>query len=277
MTQKHLFLPIMLLCLGIQHLAFGQNPGNYINASGTSIATRIKLPKNYERIPATEGTFGAYLRKLPLKPDQSGVNLYDGRAKSANVHVAVLSIDVGTRDLQQCADAVMRLRAEYLFSQGRFQDIHFNFTNGFRCDYSKWREGYRMKVVGNKTSWYKKEPASAGYRSFRSYLDLVYTYAGTLSLEKELKPVKFTEMVLGDVLIRGGSPGHAVIVVDMAQNKSTGDKIFLLAQSYMPAQDIHILQNPNDAKLSPWYSINSPGDEVITPEWDFKKLQLRRF
>ena len=116
-----------------------------------------------------------------------------------------------------------------------------------------------------------------GFRSFRSYLDLVYSYAGTLSLEKELKPIKFTEMATGDVLIRGGSPGHAVIVVDMAQNQATGDKIFLFAQSYMPAQDIHILQNPNDAKLSPWYSITSPGDEVITPEWDFKKLQLRRF
>jgi hypothetical protein len=276
MPKKLFFLQI-LLCFGILESGCSQNPSNLIDSKGDKIATRIKLPNKFERVAAPEGSFGAYLRQLTLKPDQSGVTLYNGVPKMANVHAAVLTLDVGSRDLQQCADAVMRMRAEYLFSQARFQDIHFNFTNGFRCDYSKWKEGFRMKVVGNKTSWYKKEAATPGYRSFRNYLDLVYTYAGTLSLEKELKPIAFNEMNIGDVLIRGGSPGHAVLVVDMAINPATGEKIFLLAQSYMPAQDIHILQNFNDPKLSPWYSLKASGTEVLTPEWTFLKTQLRRF
>jgi len=40
------------------------------------------------------------------------------------------------------------------------------------------------------------------------------------------------EINIGDVFIVGGSPGHAVIVVDMAQNDNN-EKIFLLAQSYI--------------------------------------------
>jgi hypothetical protein len=254
-----------------------QKPSPFIHAEGTTISTRIKTPSGFERLSAPAGSFAAYLRQVPLKAAGTGVLLYNGLPKAAQVHVAVLDIDVGTRDLQQCADAVMRLRAEYLFAQKRYADIHFNFTNGFNCVYSKWREGYRVKVSGNQVSWYKKGAADPSYRAFRSYLDMVYSYAGTLSLEKEMKPVPYAEMAIGDVLIRGGSPGHAVIVIDMAQNPVTGEKLFLLAQSYMPAQDIHILQNPQDDKRSPWYSLKTAGEAVLTPEWDFVKGNLRRF
>jgi Domain of unknown function (4846) len=278
--DKHMYNKqyLILLCfLNALNFAACQKASPFIQAEGTNIETRIKPPSGFERVAAVPGSFAAYLRKITLKPAGAGVFLYNGLPKLNQVHVAVMDIDVGNRDLQQCADAVMRLRADYLFAQKRFADIHFNFTNGFNCSYSKWREGYRVKVSGNQVSWYKKGAVDGTYKTFRSYLDMVYSYAGTLSLEKELKPIKYNEMNIGDVLIRGGSPGHAVIVVDMAQNPKTGEKLFLLAQSYMPAQDIHILQNPNDPKLSPWYSTNSSGEAVLTPEWDFVKGNLRRF
>lgn len=41
----------------------------------------------------------------------------------------------------------------------------------------------------------------------------------------------------------------------------------------MPAQDIHIVRNPNNEELSPWYEVND-ADEIITPEWKFFKSQL---
>jgi hypothetical protein len=62
----------------------------------------------------------------------------------------------------------------------------------------------------------------------------------------------------------------------MAENKVSGEKIFLLAQSYMPAQDIHILKNPENGGGNPWYSVNF-GDKLITPEWEFTRGNLRRF
>jgi hypothetical protein len=78
---------------------------------------------------------------------------------------------------------------------------------------------------------------------------------------------------IGDVFIIGGSPGHAVIVVDVATNKN-GKKVFLLAQSYMPAQETQILKNFNDASLSPWYSADIT-DKLRTPEWTFDVKQLK--
>ncbi|MBZ4654739.1 MAG: hypothetical protein JG781_2096 [Peptococcaceae bacterium] len=62
----------------------------------------------------------------------------------------------------------------------------------------------------------------------------------------------------------------------MAENKKTEEKIFILAQSYMPAQDIQILKNPMNQEISPWYSINF-GEELHTPEWKSKKDDLKRF
>ena len=55
---------------------------------------------------------------------------------------------------------------------------------------------------------------------------MVFAYAGTASLAKELNPTAVQEMKIGDVFIVGGSPGHCVIVVDMAENRSTGEKSF---------------------------------------------------
>ena len=84
------------------------------------------------------------------------------------------------------------------------------------------------------------------------------------------------EMKIGDVFIEGGFPGHAVLVVDMAINNQTGRKTFLLAQSYMPAQEVHILKSPLDPALNPWYDLEF-GETLYTPEWTFSRNDLRRF
>ena len=96
---------------------------------------------------------------------------------------------------------------------------------------------FRISVKGDNVSWIKSSSPSNSQEEFRRFMDVVFAYASTLSLEKELKPIKKSEMKIGDVFIKGGSPGHAIIVMDMAENKSTGEKIFILAQSYMPAQE----------------------------------------
>ena len=80
-------------------------------------------------------------------------------------------------------------------------------------------------------------------------------------------------MVIGDVFILGGSPGHAVIVVDMVEDMRGGKK-FLIAQSYMPAQEMHVLRNFNEPEISPWYTLK-PGEILSTPEWTFSPDQLK--
>lgn len=250
---------------------------NFINPAGTTIKDRFSLPKGFIRVESSNNSFQAYLQSLPLKPHGSKVKYFNGEIKpNRNVYLGVIDIDVGKRDLQQCADAVMRLRGEFLWQQKHFDQIHFNFTNGFRVDYSKWMQGKRIKVSGSKVNWYNAKTPSNTYKDFRAYMNIIFAYAGTLSLAKELESVSMEEMQIGDVLIQGGSPGHAVIVVDMARHQETKEKVFLLAQSYMPAQDIQILQNPEKEKENPWYSNKTEGT-ITTPEWTFYSNDLKRF
>jgi len=97
-----------------------------------------------------------------------------------------------------------------------------------------------------------------------------------LSLSKELKSVSVEDMEIGDVFILGGSPGHAVLVIDMVEHPATGKKLFMLAQSYMPAQETQILTNPHNTEMSPWYALDF-GESLRTPEWKFSRDQLMRF
>lgn len=249
----------------------------FINAEGRVVETRFIIPTEYERINITDNSYEKYLRQLPLKPHGSEVLFYDGKIKeNNNIYDAVVDLKIGDKDLHQCADAIMRLRAEYLYDMGIYDKIHFNFTNGFRVDYSEWMKGKRIVVKGNKTYWKQTASPSNTFNDFRNYMEIIFTYAGTYSLSKELIPVNMNDLKIGDVFIQGGFPGHAVIVVDMAVNPKNNDKIFLLAQSYMPAQELQILKNPNDENLSPWYSVDFSG-ELITPEWEFLKSDLKRF
>ena len=127
-----------------------------------------------------------------------------------DAHFAVVDIDVGDKNLQQCADAVIRLRAEYLYSLGSYERIHFNFTSGDRADFTKWADGYRPIVKGNDVRWSKSGAADTSYASFRNYLDRVFMYAGSYSLSEELHRVQdVNQMRIGDVFIEGGFPGHA--------------------------------------------------------------------
>jgi hypothetical protein len=247
-----------------------------INPDGLKLMDRISCPEGFQRLEAETNSFAAYLRQLPLKPHGSAVLLHTGKEKPwQHVHCAVVDMEIGNKDLQQCADACIRLRAEYLWSQNRFEDIHFNLTNGFQLDYLKWREGYRLKVNGNHTEWEKRKSEDKSYEAFREYLNTVFMYAGTLSVEKEIVRRDILKIEPGDLFVVGGSPGHAAMVVDVAVNEN-GERLFLLAQGYMPAQEIHIIKNPNDASISPWFSNQFTGS-LETMEWTFPQWKLGRF
>ncbi len=245
-----------------------------IVASGKTIQERFLVPAGFERVSAESTSFGQYLRRLPLKAHGAEVKYFDGSVKTnRGVYEAVVDIDVGTRDLQQCADACMRLRAEYLFGRGRYDEIHFNFASGFRADYPKWAEGYRVVVVGNVAHWVKSAQPSRSYADFRKYMDVVFSYANTVSLAEEMKSVGTGDMAIGDVFV---DKGHALMVVDMAQSATGNKKLFMIAQSYMPAQDIQVLSNPGSPDISPWYELDF-GETLRTPEWTFTSGDLHRF
>ncbi|MBC7425254.1 MAG: DUF4846 domain-containing protein, partial [Bacteroidia bacterium] len=234
------------------------------NFTGNTINDRILTPDGFQRVATDDISFADYLHSLPLKPEGSKVKYYNGETKSADVYCAVVDLPIGNKDLHQCADAVMRLKADYYFSRKQYDKIAFHFVNGFDCRYSKWREGYRVSLKNTSATWVKTASKDTSYNCFRKYLETVFSYCGTRSLPSDSKQISFTDLQSGDILLTPGSPGHAVIILDMAINTSTGKKKILIGQSYMPAQEIQVLKNES----GPWFDM--PGNGIYeTPEWTF--------
>jgi hypothetical protein len=252
--------------------------GINITPGGNSLVTRIKPPAGYLRTPIDSAdTWKLFLQNLPLLNSGAQVLDYKGNPISnQSSHVAVIDYDIGTKNLLQCADAVIRLRAEYLYKQGKRDSIEFSFTSGDKYKWVDYAKGIRPVVKGNSVKFIKTVKEDSGYKSFRKYLDIVYTYAGTISLEKDLiKVSRSSELETGDVIIKAGSPGHAVIIVDKVKN-STGDCLYLLAEGYTPAQSIHVLDSKAN-KIMPWFKLDKAGPIVLRGRFFFSKPQIRKF
>jgi poly-gamma-glutamate synthesis protein (capsule biosynthesis protein) len=249
---------------------------SYIDETGATLDTRIHTPKGYTRIPSVAEEFTGFIRTLLLKEDGSDVFLYNGFPKNnQDGHFAVFDLALCDRDLQQCADSLIRIYAEYYWSINAYDKIAFHLTNGFLMEYTKWREGNRLIVDGNEVRWSKTKSYNDSYEEFQNYLTMVFVYAGTLSLAEECSEISLDELLPGDMFLQGGSPGHCVLVVDIAQDKE-GNRCFLLAQGYMPAQDFHILKNPLHPE-DPWFYVQEVAYPLQTPSWQFKNGSLVRW
>ncbi len=225
-------------------------------ASAEALEARFSPPAGATRVAVADGSFGDFLRRLPLKPRGAVVHLYDGSPKARqDVQAAVVDLDVPPRDLQQCADAVMRLWAEYRYARREIVAFHPDPGKPRALTFDA-RRGSR--------------------RAFDKWMIRVFADAGSASLQAELRPVAGA-LQPGDVLIQGGYPGHAVLVLDVAQG-GDGRRWLLLGQSYMPAQEFHVLANPRSP--SPWYDAATLATAagLVTPEWrPFHLRDARRF
>ncbi len=240
---------------------------------------RISPPPGFTRVTTTPGSFGEWLRNLPLAKNPSPVVTYKGDILLPENHenvAAVVSIDTGHDDLQQCADSVIRLHAEWKWSQGA-RDMNYKAAAGTAMPYARWMQGERIVQDGNAIRWKaqsKPDPEGGDHASFRRYLDAVFMWANTGALANQASKIKLEQLRPGDFFILPGSPGHAVLVLDMAQNEA-GKKLVLLGQGFMPAQSFHVLR-PNRSER--WFEINPTAEGVQTPFWPapFPWESLRR-
>jgi hypothetical protein len=227
-------------------------------------------PSLYTPVPVSDSSWQHFLRHLPTRTG-AVVDYTGSPIANQDKHTAVVTYDVGRRDLQQCADALMRLRAEYLFRQGLFDKIAFQFTSGQLYSFRSYCKGLRPRPRGNGVEFVTGSTREMNYQSLRAYLEIVYAYAGTISLSRELKPAP--RFQVGTIIIKPGSPGHCCIIVDEAGSRD-GRKLYKLAESYTPAQSIYILKNPTDG--SPWYELKE-GEPVLTSSYHFTSYYLRQF
>ena len=248
-----IYLILLLCCITVPLKS------QYINPKGMTIKTRFVVPNGFQRLETTANSFEEYLQNLPLKPNGSEVLYFNGTVKkNNNIYIAVIDVSVGKADLQQCADAVMRLRGEYLYNQKRYSEIGFSYL----------KDG-KKRMFSQQTD--------KSYKGFMKYMTTTFMYANTRSLKNDMIPKNIWSLNIGDVFIQSGNPyGHAVIVVDKIQHTTTKEIQYLLAQSYMPAQEIQILINPKKPNSNPWYTLSNT-KEIVTPEWTFYSDDLRTF
>lgn len=221
-----------------------------------TVAMAFPPPEGAERA-LTDG-FGSWLRTLPLRPADEPVRTYDGRVVPHHARVVDLPLVPG--DLQQCADSLIRLRAEWLRKTG--QAISFHATSGDALPWSRWQAGERPYVSGNKVRW--RAGTEGGWEE---YLAAVFTWAGTASLQR-LDTVPVVDPRGGDLFVAGGSPGHAVQILDLATRG--GHTYALIGEGFMPAQSFHIELGPEEG----WW----PVDEGLSlPYWSFEASALRRW
>ena len=247
-----------------------------VNKDSLTIASRVNIPNGYKRVDYAKGSFETYLRHYKLKAFGSKIINYDDTNYFwQGGHIGILEISVPKNGLQQCADALIRIRSEYLWDSNRKDEIGFNFTSGHYCSWTKYADGYRPKVNGNKVSFHKTASANSSKDNFYKYLNLIYMYSGTLSLYNELESVSAKDLKIGDMLIKGGSPGHIVMIGDEVVNKNN-EKLFVLFQGNTPAQSVHLVKNLEDSVISPWYQLE---DDAIIPvsNYTFSSAKFVRF
>ncbi len=239
------------------------------------LSESIDPPSGFSRVNVSPGSFGAFLRELPLRAPSSPVRSYRGELLHEGTDpriAAVVELDVSPVDIQQCADSVIRLHAEWKWAANQADGVGYHFLSGDFATWKRYLAGERPKVDGNKVAWSGGASTKNDHASFRKYLDLVFNYASTISLaSKSAKPIERKDVRAGDFFVLPGGPGHAILILDLAVDK-TGKTVALLGQGFMPAQDFQVLSMSGN----PWFSFD--GEDVPTPFWPapFPWSSLRR-
>jgi hypothetical protein len=236
-------------------------------------------PAGFTRVETADGSFGRFLRSLPLQPAGSPVVDFQGnRLHNDGQHpniVAVVDLDIGSKNLQHCADVIIRLHGEWRYGHGA-RDLGYKSVSGQLLSYPNYVAGDRAIVEGKGIVMKRvAAPAKESHAVMRSWMDEVFSWAGTASLEPYSKKVAWADVAPGDFFVMSGSPyGHAVIILDVAKD-SSGKVALLLGQSYMPAQSFQILKG--NGASSAWFVVEPNDISVDTPFWaPFPKTSLRR-
>lgn len=248
-----------------------------VNEDSLTVYSRIKTPEGYTRVVPNKITFSEYIHTYKLKPAGTPIINYDSTSYFyQSGHIGVLDVPVPSNGLQQCADALIRLRAEYLWDTNRKVEIGFKFTSGHYCSWDRYSQGYRPKIDGNKVTFHKTATSSTSKASFYKYLNLIYTYAGTYSLSQELTKVNsISDLKVGDLLIYPGFPGHVMMIASIVENEN-GQRLFAFFQGNTPAQSVHMIKNATDTSISPWYNLDGK-TSLETPLYTFESFKFVRF
>ena len=218
----------------------------------------IEPPEGFVRINGTDAAYTQFIRRLPLSAPDSLLRCFDGTPNDSLQPYCFRTLQLPLlSNNEQCADVCMRLRAEYLFSSRQFFRIRFADTQRHVLRYAY---GYNHAALDK-------------------YLKNVFKIANTESMRQSMPVRRLKDMQPGDVFVYDAKSrpssnyGHAMLVADVAVNKATGQRAFLLVEGSTPACDIHLVRNLAHPDLSPWFLLDL--SDSIVPQLDFGVARYR--
>ena len=210
----------------------------------------IPCPEGFVAAESSPESFSGYLSSLPLARPDSVLTGFDGMPCDSLASHCFRVVDLPLIDKnEQCADVCMRLRAEYLYRWNNFRKISFTDTRGKVLHY---RFGACRPL-------------------FDRYLKEVYAWSSTKSMCWSMPVRPLEQIAPGDVFVYDEDAredekyGHAVMVVRVAVDTSSGRRAVMLIQGSTPACDLHIVANLTTPELSPWHLLNESPDSSSTP------------
>jgi len=240
------------------------NPADLKQERLQTISERFAPPEGFKRIPVKAASFSAWLRNLPLLPEDSPVKDYRNRVwkSSADTTVAaVASIDIKGRKLDQCMDILIRFYAEFLWRANRQTEISFPLPDGLMISWQEWEQGLRPQFKGAHFYLEKKAEPDVTSKNFQLYLNTIYEYSSTQVFYHYYRDINPEQLESGDFIVKKGNKGHAVMIVDLAEDKG-GNKVALIGQGDTPACQFYLL---NYKKGNPWFPLDFKNDILPLP------------
>ena len=195
----------------------------------------IAVPRGFKAIEYPVSSYGRWLATRPLK-NNNVILAHDGREVAAGTDRVYAVLDLPllfAGDLEQCADYAMRLWAEYHKEQNRLDKLYLFDYNGRRQYYLK-----------------------SGL-SYRKFLHRAFANSNSYSLKQGCANVDTGSMVPGDMVVQNerGGVGHVSVVMNACRD-SSGQKLYLIGFSYMPAQEFHIEKALEGYGTAGWFTLD---------------------
>jgi len=233
------------------------------NAPAT-IRSRFPTPPGFSRVEVEAGSYGDYLRSLPLLPINSPVKDYRGRiwksAEDTSV-AAVVDWEIAGRKLEQCMDIIIRLRAGYLLESGQADEIVFLMPDRSELKWEDWKTGLRPVQSGWSFPLKPLAKPDDSRQAFEGYLNRIFNYSDTQTYYFGLDTVDVQNIQIGDFIVKRGKKGHAVVIVDLAMDKD-GNRVALFAQGDTPACQLYLLSY---RKNNPWVPLDFSKEALPLP------------
>lgn len=241
------------------------------------IEEHIKPPLGYIRVNVVPGSFEEYLRQLPVVDGLSDVKDYKNRQRVAandSALAAVIPVDIFGKKLWQCMDIILVFYADYLLQNQKQDQIKFPLPDGTILSWNDWMKGNRPTFQGLNFKIFNKASPDSSAKNYERYLNCIFEYSGTQTFFYNYPQVQINDFKPGDFIVKKGSKGHAVLIMDLATNED-GEKIVLIGQGDTPACQFYLLKNKQG---SPWFKIT---DKSTYPDLPIRKKMywsgLRRF